>query len=105
MQYTIVAVDCFTKLVEVEAVKSITLIKIKEFVYKNIICRYRVRHTIVSDNGTQFNYDEFNEFYDSLYIKKVLSLVVWPQANRQVEFMNQTIKNNLKMKLENLKGR
>ena len=38
--------------------------KIKEFVYKNIVCRYGVPFTIVSDNGTQFYYDEFKEFYD-----------------------------------------
>ena len=44
----------------------ITPAKIKEFVYKNIIYRYRVPHTIVSDNGTQFHYDEFKEFCDNL---------------------------------------
>ena len=59
--------------------------KIKEFVYKNIVCRYGVPHTIVSDNGTQFDYDEFKEFCNNLQIKKV--------------------KCNLKMKLKNLKGR
>ena len=52
MQYVVVVVAYFTKLVEVEALESITPTKIKEFVYKNIVCWYGLLHTIVSDNGT-----------------------------------------------------
>ena len=40
--------------------------KIKEFIYKNIICWYKVPHTIISNNGTQFDCDEFKEFCDDL---------------------------------------
>ena len=56
-------------------------IKIKEFVYRNIICPYRVPYTIVSDNGIQFDYDKFKEFCDDLQIKKLFSSVARPQAN------------------------
>ena len=41
-------------------------VKIKEFIYKNIVCRYGVPHTIVSNNGTQFENYEFKEFCDDL---------------------------------------
>ena len=59
------AIDYFTKWVEAEALASITPTKIKEFVYKNIVCRYGVPHTIVSDNRTQFDCNKFKEFcYD-----------------------------------------
>ena len=51
MQYVVVAINYFTKWVEVEALTSITPLKIKEFIYKNI-CQYRVPHTFVSNNGT-----------------------------------------------------
>ena len=51
-QYIVVAVDYFTKWVEAEALASITPIKIKKFVYKNIIYVYGVPNTIVLDNGT-----------------------------------------------------
>ena len=81
MQYSVVAIDYFTKWVEVEALASITPTKIKEFIYKNIICRYGVSHTIVLDNGTQFDCEEFKEFCDDLQIKKVFSSVTPPQAN------------------------
>ena len=52
IQYAVVAINYFTKWVEAEALASIMPIKIKEFVYKNIICWYGVPHTIVSDNDT-----------------------------------------------------
>ena len=51
VQYAVVAINYFIKWVEAEALVSITPAKIKEFVYKNIVCRYRVPYTIVSDNG------------------------------------------------------
>ena len=47
MPYVVVAVDYFSKWVEGEALASVTLVKINEFVYKNIIYQYRVPHTIV----------------------------------------------------------
>ena len=99
------AVDYFTKWVEVEALASITPAKIKEFVYKNIIYWYRVPYTIISDNDTQFHCDKFKEFCDILQIKKIFSSVARPQANGQVEVMNKAIKHNLKTKLKNLKWR
>ena len=103
VQYRVVVIDYCTKWVEEEALASITPAKIKEFVYKNIICWYGVPHTIVL--GTQFDCDEFKQFYNDLQIKKVLSLVARTQANGQVKAMNKIIKHNLKTKLKNLKGR
>ena len=54
-------VDHFSKWVEAEALASITPVKIKEFIYKNIIYRYGVPHTIISNNGTHFDCDEFKK--------------------------------------------
>ena len=81
------------------------LVNIKKFIYKNIVCWYEVPHSILCENGTQFDFDEFKKFYDDLQIKKVFSSVAQPQANVKVEVVNKTIKHNLKTKLENLKGR
>ena len=105
MQYAVVAVDYFTKWIKAEALASITPGKIKEFMYKNIVYRYKVPHIIISDNGKQFNCNEFKEFCDNLQIKKLFSSVARPQANGQVEVVNKTIKHNLKTKLEDLKER
>ena len=81
VQYAVMAIDYFTKWVEVEALVSITPTKIKEFVYKNIVCRYGVPHTLISHNGTQFDCDKYKEFCDDLQIKKVFSSIAQPQAN------------------------
>ena len=59
-------VDYFTKWIEAKSLASITPAKIREFIYKNIVCRYRVPHTILLDNDTQFDYKEFKEFCDDL---------------------------------------
>ena len=68
-------------MVEVEALAFITLAKIKESIYKNIVCRYGVPQTIISKNGTQFDCDKFKELCDDLQIKKVFSSVARPHAN------------------------
>ena len=70
-----VAIDYFTKWVEAEALASITLAKIRDFVYRNIVCQYGVPHTIISENDTQLDYEEFKEFCDDLQIKKVFTSV------------------------------
>ena len=98
-------VNYFTKWVEADSLASITPAKIRKFIYKNIVCRCGVPHTIISDNDTQFDYEEFKEFCDDLQIKKVFTSVTRPQANGQVKVVNKMIKHNLKTKLEDLKGR
>ena len=62
VQYAEVIVNYFTKWVEAKALVSITPTKIKKFVYKNIVCQYRVPHTIVLDqkhNSTATNSRSF----------------------------------------------
>ena len=50
MKFLLVAIDYFTKWVEVEALSTITEAKIQSFVWKNIICKFGIPWTIVSDN-------------------------------------------------------
>ncbi|XP_058075874.1 uncharacterized protein LOC131224597 [Magnolia sinica] len=58
-KFAIVAVDYFTKWAEAEPVRKITEQKVTDFVWKNIICRFRISCTIVSNNGRQFDNDRF----------------------------------------------
>ena len=51
VKFLLVAIDYFTKCVEVEALATITEAKIRNFVWKNIICRFGIPMTITSDNG------------------------------------------------------
>ena len=77
VQYAVVAINYFTKWVEAEALVSITSAKIKEFIYKNIVCWYEIPYTIVSDNETQFDCNEFKEFCeDPLLLSYQYALIV-----------------------------
>ena len=51
LRFLILAIDYFTKWVEVELVTTITEAKVTSFVWKNIICKFGVLHVIISDNG------------------------------------------------------
>ena len=51
MNFLLVAIDYFTKWVEVEALPTITEAKIQNFVWKNIIYRFGIPQMIILDNG------------------------------------------------------
>ena len=59
LKFLIIAVDYFTKWVEVEPITMITEAKITNFVWKNIICKFRVPLVIISDIGKQFDNPKF----------------------------------------------
>ncbi|KAL5579158.1 hypothetical protein UlMin_011600 [Ulmus minor] len=74
------------------------------FVWRNIVCRFGIPHSLVSDNGTQFDSTGLKKLCSELGIKKHFSSVAHPQSNGQVEAVNKTIKQNLERKLEGLKN-
>ena len=78
IRYAIVAVDYFTKWVESEPLAAITSKKMINFVTKNITCRYGVPQKIITDNGTQFESEEFQDFCKRLKIQKSFSAVAHP---------------------------
>ena len=51
VKFLLVAIDYFTKWVKAEALSTITEARIQSFVWKNIICRFGIPLTIISDNG------------------------------------------------------
>ena len=55
MKFLLVAIGYFTKWVEAEAPATITETKVQNFVWKNIVCRFGIPRTIISDNGRQFD--------------------------------------------------
>ena len=73
VKFLLVAIDYFTKWVEAEALATITKARIQNFVWKNIICRFGIPLTIISDNGRQFNSPGFRDFCSSLGIKNQFS--------------------------------
>ena len=100
----LLAIDYFTKWVEVKALATITEAKIRSFVWKNIIYRFEIPMTIISDNGWQFDNQGFRDFCSNLGIKNQFSSPGHPQVNRQVEVMNRTLLKIIKTKLDDAKG-
>ena len=53
VKYLIAAVDYFTKWIEAKPLASITARKVKQFLWKHVVCRFRIPQVIVSDNGVR----------------------------------------------------
>ena len=62
LKFFIVGIDYFTKWVEAEVLATITVKNVRSFVWRNIVCRYRIPRVLVSDNGKQFDNDFFRDF-------------------------------------------
>ena len=94
------AVDYFTKWAEVMALANIRDVDVKKFVWKNIITRFGVPDSLISDNGLQFDSRAFREFCNNLGIRNRYSTPTYPQGNGQAEAVNKVIVNGLKQRLE-----
>ncbi|XP_060974106.1 uncharacterized protein LOC133039271 [Cannabis sativa] len=104
VKYSVVAVDYFTKWAEAKALATITVTKLREFVYNSIICRFGIPYKLISDNGKQFDCKEMRQLCNDVGIKKAFSTVAYPLSNGQTEVVNKIIKHTIKGKLEERKG-
>ena len=77
----------------------ITEAKVQNFVWKNIVCRFRIPRTIISDNGRQFDSQKFRSFCSGLGIRNKYSSPGHPQANGQTEVTNRTLLRIIKSRL------
>ena len=104
-KFIIIAVDYFTKWAEAEPLATITEQKIRNFVWRSIICRFGIPRALVSNNGKQFDNAKFRDFCAELRIKNYYSSPTHPQSNGQAEVTIRTLKVALKTKLEDLKDK
>ena len=81
MRFLLIAIDYFTKWVEAEALAMITEAKVQNFVWKNIVCKFGIPRTIISNNGRQFNNHRFRSFCSNPGIKNKYSSPGHLQAN------------------------
>ncbi|KAJ8501040.1 hypothetical protein OPV22_011592 [Ensete ventricosum] len=100
-RFLIVGVDYFTKWLEAEPLASITERQVEGFVWKNIITRFDLPKTIITDNGTQFNNAKFKMFCQNYRIQLKFSSVAHPQANELAEVTNRAILERLKKRVSN----
>ena len=96
--------DIISRWVEVESLAKITEANMRNFMWKNIICRHGIPALIVTENGKQFDNARVKDICDQLKISKTFSWPRNPKANGHVKSINKTIKSHLKKNLEHKKG-
>ncbi|XP_022857676.1 uncharacterized protein LOC111378680 [Olea europaea var. sylvestris] len=79
--FAIVAINYYTKWVEAEPLAKITEANTFKFLWKDIICRFGIPHSIISDNGRQFDNKKVRELCEELGIKKHFSTPHHPKLD------------------------
>ena len=102
-RYLLVGTDYFTKCVEAEPLANIRDVDTKKFVWKNIVTRFGIPRTLISDNGLQFVSKAFRRYCCDLGITNRYSTPAYPQGNGQAEIINKVIVNGLKKRLDDVK--
>ena len=100
-----VGMDYFTKWVEAEPLANIRFADAKKFIWRNIVTRFGVPRTLISDNGLQFNSKAFRRYCCELGIVNRYSTPAYPQGNGQTKSVNKVIVNEIKKRLDDAKGR
>jgi len=77
----------------------------KRFVWKNIVTRFGIPNTLISDNGLQFDSKVFGRYCCDLGITNRYSTLAYPQGNGHAETVNKVIVNELKKRLDDVKGK
>nr|GEW42017.1 reverse transcriptase domain-containing protein [Tanacetum cinerariifolium] len=99
VKFLIVAMDYFTKWIEVKAVATITGRQVKKFIWDNIVCRFGIPDEIISHNGKQFADNPFKDWCDKLNITQRFASVKHPQSNGLVERANRSLGEGIKARL------
>ena len=77
-KFLLVAIDYFTKGVEVEPLATTTEKKVEGMVWKDIICHFNMPHILNIDHGTQFDSDALRAFCHQWGINLRMVSVVYP---------------------------
>ncbi|XP_027935092.1 uncharacterized protein LOC114190415 [Vigna unguiculata] len=78
--------------------------RVRDFIWKHIICRFGVLRRIISDNGTQFACSQVGQLCEEVGVKHVFSSVEHPQTNGQAETTNKVLLRGIKRRLTAAKG-
>jgi len=103
LKYLVVAIDYSTKWIEVEPLAKITAKNVLRFFKRNILERFGVPALVISDNGTQFTDQRFQDYLRNIGIKQSFTSVEDPQANGLAEAMNRVILRGIRRRLDTAK--
>jgi transposase InsO family protein len=101
-RYLYVAIDKFTKWVEVEPVCTILARSTVKFI-RGLVCHFGVPNRIITDKSSQFTSRLFWEYCASAGIKICFASVTYPKSNGQAEHANAEVLKGLKTRGFNAK--
>ena len=77
-RWLLVGTDYFIKWVEVEPLANIKDVDAKRFIWRNIVTRFGIPHTLISGNVLQFDSKAFRKYYGELGIRNRYSTPAYP---------------------------
>ena len=80
-RFILIVDDYFTKWVKAKALVNIRDVDVKKFLWRNLVARFGVLDSLISDNGLQFSSRVFRKFCSDLGIKNKYSTTAYPQSN------------------------
>jgi hypothetical protein len=98
--HLLVAIVKFSKWIEVQPLNNIRSEQTVSF-FTNIIHRFGVPNSIITDNSTQFTGRKFLDFCEDHHIRVDWAAVAHPMTNGQVERANDMILQGLKPRIYN----
>ncbi|PKI63993.1 hypothetical protein CRG98_015606 [Punica granatum] len=90
--FILVAIDYFTKWIEAITLASVTTKAVARFLRRDVIARYGVPATIITDNAKNLNNKVIDELCAQFKIRHRNSTPYRPQMNGVVEVANKNIK-------------
>ncbi|XP_070029023.1 uncharacterized protein [Nicotiana sylvestris] len=99
-RFILVAIDYFTKWVEAITLKSVTKKAVVDFVHSNLICRFGIPTTIITDNAANLNSHLMREICEQFKITHRNSTPYRPKADGAVEAANKNIKKILRKMIQ-----
>jgi transposase InsO family protein len=96
--HLLVTIDKFSKWVKVRPITNLRAEQVVTF-FTDIIYRFGVPNSIITDNGSQFTGRKFLEFCDKYHICVDWAAIAHPQTNGQVEQANDMILQGLKPRI------
>ena len=96
-EYIMVVGDYYTKWTEAYAIKNHTALTVAENLVQRFISRFGVPHEFHSDQGREFESNLIKELCKLLHIRKTRTVPFNPKSDGMIERFNRTIKNLLRV--------
>ena len=95
-KYLFVAIDYFSRFAILKPIRDKKAETIAAAIFEEIIVNFTTPHTIITDNGGEFNNKILEELCQTFKVKKVNIQAYHPASNGVVERLNRTVINCLR---------